>query len=211
MCDTATQQLIEQTVSDKVQKNELFTAFDVTTAVRKQSSGRVFHNEVKKVVHKLYDSGVMGPDYTRSVAVNLNVSPQPFLYHPMSADPTQYGQVQSDPNDAVASNGATSDDSDGDDEEDEPYGVDGRNTLCIPSMFLRALGFKNGDTAYISLDTMGNSLVVTKKPLANLLSRYTVDSYDNVRITQYVLQRGGIGGKKFNIEGDAKKVIIRKA
>jgi hypothetical protein len=214
MCDSATQQVIEQVVSDKVQKNELFTAFDVTTAVRKQQSGRVFHSEVKKAVHKLYDSGVMGPDYTRSVAVNLNVSPQPFLYHPMSADATEYGQV----NPTVAGPtvaDVTSDDDSDEDEEDDGDGVksckvDGRNTLCIPAPLLRSAGFKSGDPAYVSLDTIGNCLVVTRKPSANLLSQYTVDSYDNVRITQYVLQRGGIGGKKFNVEGDAKKVIVRK-
>jgi hypothetical protein len=213
MCDFATQQLVQQTVSDRVQKNEMFTAFDVTVAVRKQISARVYHNDVKKEVHKLYDSGVMGPDYTRSMAVNLNVNPQPFLYHPMSADPTEYGQQ----NPPQVNTNVTSSDNNNDEEEDEDdlvektYKVDARQTLCIPALFLRQVGFKDGDTAYISVDGMSNSLLITKKTTPNLLSTYTVDYHGNVRITQFILQRGGIGGKKFNIDGDTNKVIIKKS
>jgi hypothetical protein len=100
---------------------------------------------------------------------------------------------------------------------DGNYKVDARETLCVPKSLLAAVGLNPGDEAYVSADPLANCVVVGKSPpdasVLTELSTYTVDSYGsygNVRITQFVLQKGGVGGKEYKIEGDSHQVYVRK-
>lgn len=219
---------IEQVVSEKVQRGDLFTAFDVTKAVR-QIVGRstpVPHNEVKSEVHNLFANGHMGSDYVRNLG-NLPLAagiPQPWIYHRNTDDPSTYGSgiPQLTPASvvvAVPAPPAASVDPDGQDDgvnktADGTYKVDARETLCVPKSLLTGCGLNPGDEAYVSADPLAGCVVVSKSPpdatVLSQLSTYTVDKYGNVRITQFALQKGGVGGKEFDIDGDAKSVYVRK-
>lgn len=224
MCDFATLQEIETVVLEKCQNAELFTAFDVTKAVRAKvgRSVNVPHNDVKQEVHNLFASGQMGSDYTRTLG-NLPLAsgiPQPWVYHPTTADPSSYGSgipqlsaptssnVVVTPVSAVGTDDGVNQTSDG------HYKVDGRDTLCVPKSLLEAVGLKAGDEAHVSADALAGHLVVTKslpdQTVLTPLSSYTVDKYGNVRITQHTLVKGGIGGKVYEIDGDHSKVVVRK-
>ncbi len=88
MADAATRQMVAQIVEDKVKVGEMFTAFDVTLAVRK-IGGSVRHQEVRDLVHDLYEKGRMGAAYTRSL-VDVGAPTKPYLYHRYSDDATTY-------------------------------------------------------------------------------------------------------------------------
>lgn len=225
---------VQQVVTEKTQRGEMFTAFDVTKAVREMVNAsdraagnprqNIPHNEVKQEVHYLFSNGQMGPDYVRNLG-NLPLAPgidQPYIYHRNTDDHTAYGsgipQLAVTPAQAIS--GGTAPDPDGGDDgvnktADGTYKVDARETLCVPKSLLSGCGLNSGDEAYVSADPLAGCIVVSKSPpdatVLTQLSTYTVDKYGNVRITQFALQKGGVGGKEFDIEGDGTKVYVRKA
>jgi hypothetical protein len=79
---------VKDLVNDKVGKNELFTAFDITKSFR-NNGVKYSHNEVKKIVHNMFENGdMMGYDRVRTDKTGAPV--QPFLYFPISADISTY-------------------------------------------------------------------------------------------------------------------------
>jgi retron-type reverse transcriptase len=88
MADAATKQMIEALALERVKAGEMFTAFDITLAVRK-IGGSVRHHEVREVVHELYEQGRMGAAYTRSL-IDVGSPTKPYLYHRYSDDPSGY-------------------------------------------------------------------------------------------------------------------------
>jgi bifunctional DNA-binding transcriptional regulator/antitoxin component of YhaV-PrlF toxin-antitoxin module len=226
MCDFATLQEIETVVLEKCQNAELFTAFDVTKAVRAKvgRSVSVPHNDVKQEVHNLFASGQMGSDYTRTLG-NLPLAsgiPQPWVYHPTTVPASNYGSgipQLSAPAPAVSTPVAAVVSTNGSDDgvnqtSDGYFKVDGRETLCVPKSLLEAVGLHPGDEAHVAADALAGHVVVCKTPpdqtVLTPLSTYTVDKYGNVRITQHTLVKGGCGGKLYEIDGDASKVVVRK-
>ena len=88
MADAATQQLIDQIVQEKVQAGEMFTAYDVTLEARRRG-GNVRHNDVRDLVHELFEQGRLGAGYNRSL-IDVGAPSRPFLYHRFSDDPRNY-------------------------------------------------------------------------------------------------------------------------
>src|SRR5262245_50024005 len=81
---------IVDVVTDFVRDNKMFTAWDVTIAVRKRTQDRVQHFEVKKEVHGFFGKGGMS-NYSRTLANLPNVgNTQPWIYHPTNADASLY-------------------------------------------------------------------------------------------------------------------------
>lgn len=222
MLDFSTVQVVEQTVAEKTQAGELFTAHDVTKAVRaKVGRGvNVSHNDVKQEVHNLFANGQMGSDYSRNLANLPGVPVQPWVYHRTTDDPASYGTgtvtpaVPAPVNVVVA---VTNQPDDGVNQtKDGTYKVDARETLCLPATLLRDAGLNAGDTANVLVDALAGQVAVaavgaTLPAVYTPLATYTVDKYGNVRVTQATLQRAGIGGKEYVIEGDATMVTVKKA
>jgi RNA-directed DNA polymerase len=88
MADAATKRMVEALVDEKVKVGEMFTAFDVTLAVRK-IGGSVRHQEVRDLVHEIYENGRMGAAYTRSL-IDVGAPTKPYLYHRYSDDANSY-------------------------------------------------------------------------------------------------------------------------
>ena len=213
MCDMVTLQKIEDTTREKTAKGEMFTAHDITRAVRAQV-GRgvnIRHQEVKQEVHGLFASGQFGPDYTRNLANLAGVNPQPWIYHRVTDDPVNYVSALAAnapaPDPGSLTSVTTTQDADAHDDAvnkqpDGAFKVDARETLCLPSSLVRGAGLAPTDEAFVAQDLVNNAVVVSKneQPSLTQLSKYTVDNYANVRITQGVLQKAGLGGKTFDIE-----------
>ena len=79
---------VRNAVTEKVNANEMFTAFDITKAVR-QSGGRAYHSQVKGIVHGMFQNGEM-TGYDRMVVDLPNSPGRPYLYYPPTADPSTY-------------------------------------------------------------------------------------------------------------------------
>lgn len=215
---------IEDVVNEFVNDNKMFTAWDVTTTVRKRSKDRVQHFEVKKEVHRMFDNGGMDT-YCRQLANLPNVNPQPWLYYPPTADPTLYGQLPAVPAVAVlpAPSSMSSVDDDGSDiaaDGSVVYKFDTTDRLCVPNKLIRELNLKTGDyvslvctvppTSEVCVVEKNGCFPGTPPHLSSVIASYAVDSYDNVRISRSALQKIGINGVAFEINRDNQAIRIKK-
>ncbi|MDB5388162.1 MAG: hypothetical protein JWM11_3808 [Planctomycetaceae bacterium] len=88
MADAATEQLVLTLVNERTQAGVMFTAYDVTQAARRRG-GNVRHNDVRDVVHELFENGRMGATYNRSL-IDVGAPTKPWLYHHFNDDPAIY-------------------------------------------------------------------------------------------------------------------------
>ena len=221
--------LITDSVNELMNKGSgyMFTAFDVTKAVRKQTTDKVIHEEVKKEVHKMFNNGQM-PGYARNLAaLSLpNNVPQPWVYHPLNSDPTLYNgdptygvlahaQIPTSPalpaTPATPAIPATVVIDSITTAADGTYEFDTTNRLCVPNSLVRQAGMKAGDDVTVLVDH-NNDLVLTQDQnlAGHLLTTYVVDKYDNIRVTMATLQKAGINGVAFDIQGDHEKITVKK-
>jgi bifunctional DNA-binding transcriptional regulator/antitoxin component of YhaV-PrlF toxin-antitoxin module len=173
---------IKTQISDAVNlltsQSLMFTAFDVTTFLRKNNPGvNIYHSGVNNVVRDMFTSGVMGYDRTlRSVTVTDSA----FVYHPFGADPDNYNAVVDLSAAPVAtptvsqvtvSKQVTH-------KRDAVY-LDRFGRIRVPAAVTRDLGLSKGDRVYISHAPMGE-VMVSVNPNGR---PYNVDEYGNVRLT----------------------------
>lgn len=207
--DPVIQQLVEDVVRDKTDKGELFTAFDVTRAIRSDGT-RARHGDVKVAVHGLFSDGEMG-NYQRSLASLQGVSPQPFLYHPVGADVSSYDpgasapQGKTSPTPATTPTSTPSDPADDDDDDGIVRKTGQEGSLYIPTTMVRDIQLKQGEKSFIYQDN--NTLVVSAKDddsLGTLLATPVVDVKGNVRIN-----KGKLPDKTtYRIKVDEDKILI---
>jgi hypothetical protein len=77
---------VENVVSELTRNSRLFTAYDVTRILRHRFDGeKIFHKEIKRAVHAVYDGDQMGI-YSRS-QIRVGAG-QPFVYHLNQNDPS---------------------------------------------------------------------------------------------------------------------------
>ncbi len=93
MIDPVARQKVQQIVVAHVSSGAMFTAFDVTLAARAQGV-QIRHNDGRDIVHEMFQTGVMGAGYRRTV-VDIGTGTNPFVYHPFSSDPKTYTSPQS--------------------------------------------------------------------------------------------------------------------
>jgi bifunctional DNA-binding transcriptional regulator/antitoxin component of YhaV-PrlF toxin-antitoxin module len=211
--------LIEDVVNDFVNNGQMFTAHNVTAEVRRRTKDRVAHDDVKRDVHKMFNDGAMF-SYNRSLASLQNVNPQPWIYHPLNSDASQYDGKPSvaatvatpvlpvpTPN-SISTNG------------DETYKLDTTDRLCIPAKLVRQAGLAAGQVVIVLamlndkelvLTGAGNAAKIASSNAVDLITSYVVDSYDNIRITRGALQKGHLSGTEFEIEGDGDKITVRES
>ena len=214
---------IVDVVNEFVNDGNMFTAWDVTVAVRKRSKDRVQHFEVKKEVHRMFDNGSMS-SYNRQLANLPNISPQPWLYFPPSADPSAYtGKPAVAP--AAALPSPTSSMTALDDGVDIAadgsivYKFDSTDRLCVPNKLVREMGLKAGDEVEVLCTVPATSEVcvvpknaggsTTNPTFSSQVATYVVDRYDNVRISRAALTKIGINGVAFEIERDVPSNTVK--
>lgn len=194
MCNAATIQMIEEVCEEKVKAGEMFTAYDVSQEVRRRG-GNDRHRNMKRHVHDFHCRGLMGGEYTRTLVSIPGAKAKAYLYHQSSDDPTLY---QPQPRRRA---------------RDGAYRADRRARLCIPVYWLRSAGLLPGTEAFVTSDDSSHSLIVTRdRPDPSktvVLQTYKVEKDGNVRIARATLQRAGLRGKSFAIDGDSARVLLR--
>lgn len=187
--------------------NQMFTVYDLTLTVR--STGAFLkHEEARRVVHKMYDDGVMDPGYTRSL-VNLGGADGPcFVYHHRNDDPYRYnaGSLQTSAAAQTAAQGTTrfSPSSSNTARNSTASGggtrsnsrasrqaniheriLDFKSRLRLPARQLAQQGFQPGDIVYVCYTAQTG--VITYEHLQPTAGQYDlvflhlVDRYRNVR------------------------------
>lgn len=139
----------------------LFTSLDVSNAV-KQTLPELRHREVAPVIRGMFDDGIMGANYTRTMidvmAGGARGKPaEAWLYHLTSASPDDYGDDQRNQL-AIVPVAASATDAIKIDESTTQLkievGIDGRGRL--PKSFLENAGIK---TQRVRVDKQGTALV----------------------------------------------------
>ena len=181
MCMQSSIDLIEEIVDYKTDADESFTAFDVSLEVKKLAKSRNLpeerHRDIKGAIHQAMDKYVSGGLYEQTLH-DVGAPTKAFLYHPPNFDPNNYTPcTRSNP----------SNDNKINDNKILGKKPDLRKRVCVPATILRKAGFSVGDTIYC-LKGNDNFLVLTNKDSMNVLAKYIVDNYCNVRISKKTWQ-----------------------
>ena len=212
------QSLILSVTSDLVQKRKPFTAFDVTRIIRSDYGVRARHDNLKTVVHSLYDNGQFG-NYTRTLIQIPGVSVDPNLYHDPGSDPDDYINSIVNPKQKIAkqslagaitspvpsksvvtpSKTVVSSKTAMPNLTVNGFTLDKRNRLGIPAVFVRALGANPGDVLYATPSAGCISITNFNQGSATTFE-YVVDKSNNIRISHRLISSSFPNGKKFDIE-----------
>lgn len=191
--DPVIRQLVEDAIDEKINSGDMFTAFNITRAVRSDGT-RARHEDVKSVVHQIFNSGKMG-NYTRSQINVAGANIQPFLYHPVGADITEYDPGADRPQKPAHAPAPTSTPSDpaDDDSDDGILRRTGREGyLYIPGVMVRDIGLNKSEKAHVYRS--GSQVLISKSDdvsKGTLLGIYSVDVKGNVRLHANQLPSGG--------------------
>lgn len=223
--------IVETVVDEKVQLGYMFTAHDITLEVRSRGH-RASHGDVRDYVHDYYNRGGFGIAYTRT---NISVpgGGSPYLYYRTVDDPANYKEVRGTSTTPIVNSSIVSMPSSqvvippsllNGGQTNVPVNVkksakpglsksrpvDKRGTLSIPTQFIRQL-FIAGQKVFAVANTDGVNIVADQPTNNTVFGKYTVDKNTQVRITQSLLHRAGIGGSEYDIEHDLNKVVVKLA
>lgn len=227
--DPTIRRTITETVKSFISEGKMFTAFEVSLAVKAQGV-RERHRNMKELVHEIiFEIG--GPEnYTRTL-MDVGAPEQAWLYHRPRDNPYRYVPLPRGDEPASVIN---------DDEMDTPvelpdgirrpiqlvsskqpaeaiprgaYGTDQRGRLCIPVTFLARLGVGPGETVAVFGNKDQETLEIQRtedSAESDADATYTVEPDGNVRITQTTLEKAGIEHLPcYHIDGTASKIAIR--
>lgn len=237
MCSPSTRSVIDSIISSKVNSNELFTAFDISIQVQNYLKNQGSfdgsehrHQFLRNDVHQEISKHLASGAYDRQLR-DVGAPTNAFVYFPVGADPSTYVPLKRKDAPVVSANPFVIDTSakvstpvanltvtpapDVDDGDGRK--PDARGTVCVPNHLLRSAGFNPGDTAFVvaaNQNWNGNPekcLVLTKTlPIgATSLTKYTVDTNCNVRITQSVFVASGLIGSTYDFDGGSQAVFVK--
>jgi hypothetical protein len=232
MCNSQSADLIRQVVTEKVNSNVMFTAWDITLEVtnlaRQQGIPTERHRDLKGTTHDEVDQYISQGLYQRTLR-DVGAPTSAFVYHPAGTDASTYvpqqrndGKPKAAPPVPVAaatvpsiSSVPSNPDSD---QVDSGRKTDARGTVSIPAYLTRQAGFNVRDVAYVcqQKDNGINILVIGKQPAAGcpVLAKYTVDENHNIRITHAQLTSGGLthpaGADTYDFEISGDTITVRK-
>ena len=93
MCDLGTYATIQDLCGERVAGGDMFTAFDLSMEAQRRGI-RERHRHMKHAVHDYFDSGAMGPEYTRTLIAIPGADAPAWLYHRWEDDIQEYRPVE---------------------------------------------------------------------------------------------------------------------
>jgi hypothetical protein len=222
MCDFDVRKRLQEIVSEKIENDDRFTAYDITQQLRRENYW-VKHDEARTEVHRMFRHGEM-PGYSRHLAPMGGSTPA-WEYHPASSvmqalagltgrllcrsrpprfvTPSNlrtYGNMPTGTAPAAPRSGTA-------------VRLDGRATVCIPARFVRQVALRPGEKVHVFIDASNAQLVVrpdrSPHPLPGLPARrYTVDRHYNIRITHTTQLRAGLDGFQRLVHAQTDELIV---
>jgi hypothetical protein len=216
---------IHEVVQEWIQRGKMFTAFEVSLAV-KERGVRERHRNMRDTVHEvIFEHG--GPaSYTRTL-MDVGAPEQAWVYHPMDGNPYAYRPLDRtgmDPSPAdlpvivpargrkpvalVWGSATTASVPAG------AFGTDQRGRLCIPVTFLTRIGAGANQRVKVQCEPDRERLIVTKLNSLDAVTAdpvYTVEPDGNVRLTQTTLDKAGIADLAcYHIESNDSTISVGK-
>jgi len=201
MCSQATLDLIKSVVDEKVNRDEMFTAFDVSVEVQERAKTAGIpterHREMKRFIHDEITVYLSSGLYEKTLK-DVGAPEKAFVYFPVNGDPDNYQprdrgnktpaptmalpasipmpQVVTAPGDKVLS-------------------PDARGSVSVPRGMTRALNFASGEEVVVVADQHNGqpclviSRMVDKDANQAILTQYTVNPNRNLRVTVKALRK----------------------
>ena len=228
--DTATKDILESIVSRRValgtdwlqdtnnslSSDAMFTALDVSREAQSMHLVHERHNNMKHVVHEMYETGQM-PDYQRTF---MEVIPgqKAWVYYPQFADPNTYVSNFNKP--AIPSTFVTSGTpvtittgipsvfaGTSSTAVQTGHTTDSRGRLLVPVKLIEQIGIPRLE--WVSATPEPDRVVVTKYQPSLLSYRYRVDKSGNIQISESCLQAASFKTSQYDFEVDGDKIIIK--
>lgn len=89
MCTMTNANIVEDVIQDWVAKNQMFTAYDVTTQAKSNGADEQ-HYQMKGIVHDNWAYGFFSRNNYDRTLIDVGDKIQPWLYHPIGADISSY-------------------------------------------------------------------------------------------------------------------------
>jgi hypothetical protein len=156
------------------------------------------HKNMKTDIHRLMDDYRSQGIYSRTLQ-DVGVPEKAFVYHPVVEDSSSYIAINTVP--APKNTGVLpttcpvlSDDL----VPTIAIKADARGTFCLAAKTVKDFGLEHGDYVHVSVDkkTLNIKLSDSNYDSLDVIAKYKVDEYNNVRITSAVLKE--IGGGNAN-------------
>jgi hypothetical protein len=223
--DALTQQKIEEVVQLWIGEGRMFTAFEVSLAV-KERGVQERHRNMKGLIHEVICRLGGANAYTRTV-MDVGAPEQAWVYHRLYDNPYTYvplsrkdqAPVQADdplvipagiknpvplPTDGSAPDAIPS----------GVYGTDQRGRLSIPVPMLTRLGIGPGGQIAVICDLANGEILLFNEETCDQDypdAFYTAEADGKVRITQATLEKAGLGGlQAYTLECDGEMITVRK-
>jgi hypothetical protein len=92
MCDLTTYTTVQDLCAESIARGAMFTAFDFSLEAKRRGFTER-HRHMKHAVHDYFDSGAMGPEYTRTLIAIPGADAPAWLYHRWEDDIQDYQPV----------------------------------------------------------------------------------------------------------------------
>jgi hypothetical protein len=167
-------------VEEKVSNGDHFTAFDITTDLRKKSPAmNIPHKEVRSVVHEMFRDGEMGDDYITTPIKFPGAPRAAILYHDTAFAITSFMNqlnkvVQTNSPSLPASSGT------------KEVFISSDDRIYVPSDVCRTASFYPGDEG---LAEASSRSITIRKPYPGEEPNCTVDCKGNLRVRKDVIFR----------------------
>lgn len=235
MCNTQTQQFIDQVVANKVANNVMFTLFDVTLEVKELEKAANLpishHRDIHDDVAGSANAEALSNGWSRQTRPMGNNLVALVYFNPAVHDVTSYTPLQRKDAPNTAPNPAL----DGvnpaalafaspplpPQQQVSPTIVtnptwtlfkDGRkfvdrwNRLRVPCEAMRSAGFLPGDQVYAVADN--GKLIISKAHPASPIAKYIVDCHHNIRIAPKTLRAAGLSAVSYKMTATTDGVTI---
>jgi len=217
--DRGIQAKIREVVAEWVNQGRMFTAFEVSLAV-KELGVQERHRNLRDTVHEIIFK-VGGPlEYSRTL-MDVGAPEQAWVYHPKAVSPYRYqpldrsgarrapvaadadlpplrnpvGLVWASPAQAGVPAGA--------------YGTDHLGRVCLPVMMLHGLGVGAGQHLKITCDPT-QKIITAEKGSDQDAGALAVEADGNARLTQETLTQAGLAGLQcYRIDGTTRRITVR--
>ena len=193
MLSKDTQDAIRELVEKMTSNDEMFSAFDVTSIIRKTEDGEAPHHEVKNIVHAMFGNGDLPQDYMRSSSsIKLtdavdSGSVTVFVYHPQWRNPSDYDKnrfQEEDGNPFLSKTAATP--------AVKTVG-DKRGRVCVPAALVRQVASPLA-MVWVRPDLMADGIYISfYRTYAKDETDLRVDRDNNIRLSKSMINRSNLG------------------
>lgn len=206
MCDSTTMSHIQDVVTEFVEDQRMFTAYDVTIKVREivGPTVNVKHNEIKNDIHKEM-ADHLDNDWNKSLEDVGNG--KAFVYYHFMSDSSEYEPLPSNPAKKIQKGGGwkTATPATVVVSSSDSLSLDNRSRLLIPTSYMQHLNLKGGDEVNVYKET-GKILItehdMNQNNLPNLpeLAQIKVDNHGYLYLSAKILGNGDLGDvQRFNV------------